>query len=83
VLPASRGGKLKTLLEAVAIGLFLLPQWPPLHDAAWVVMIAAIVVAVVTGVDYVGRALSLRRRSAARAPAGAAVTTAGQPHRPA
>lgn len=63
VLAASRGGKVKTLLQGVAIGLFLLPEWGWLRDVAWVVMIAAIVVAVVTGLDYVGRAVRLRRRA--------------------
>jgi CDP-diacylglycerol--glycerol-3-phosphate 3-phosphatidyltransferase len=61
VIPASRGGKLKTLLQAVAIGLFVMPHWDWLRDIAWPVMIAAIVVAVVTGIDYVGRAVRLRR----------------------
>lgn len=61
VIAASRGGKLKTLLQAVAIGLFVLPHWGWLRDFAWVVMIAAIVVAVVTGADYVKRAVDLRR----------------------
>lgn len=61
VLPASRGGKLKTLLQTVAIGLFVLPPLAWLRDVAWVVMIAAIVVALVTGADYVGRAATLRR----------------------
>jgi len=76
VLAASRGGKLKTLLQAVAIGLFLLPPWPAVRDLGWVVMLAAIVVGVVTGVDYVGRALSLRRRATPRVPAGATVAAA-------
>ena len=67
VIAASRGGKLKTLLQAVAIGLFVLPPWGWLRDIAWVVMIAAIVVALVTGFDYVGRAVRLRR--APRVPA--------------
>lgn len=61
VIPASRGGKLKTLLQAVAIGLFVLPHWAWLRDIAWVVMVAALIVTVVTGVDYVGRAVRLRR----------------------
>lgn len=61
VLAASRGGKLKTVLQNVAIGLFILPAWAWLRDIAWVVMIAAIVLAVVTGLDYVGRAVRLRR----------------------
>jgi CDP-diacylglycerol--glycerol-3-phosphate 3-phosphatidyltransferase len=64
VIAASRGGKLKTLLQAVAIGLFVLPAWPGLRAVAWVVMIAAIAVALVTGFDYVGRAVRLRRRGA-------------------
>jgi CDP-diacylglycerol---glycerol-3-phosphate 3-phosphatidyltransferase len=70
VIAASRGGKVKTLLQTVAIGLFVLPPYAWLRDIAWVVMIAAIVVAVLTGLDYVGRALRLRRAAhAARVPA--------------
>ena len=38
VIPASRGGKLKTLLQAVAIGLFILPLTGPWHSAAWAIM---------------------------------------------
>ncbi len=73
VLAASRGGKLKTLLQALAIGLFLLPPWSAMRDAAWTVMIAAIVVGTATGIDYVGRALSLRRRGGSRVPPGTSV----------
>ena len=53
VIPASRGGKLKTSVQAVAIGLFLLPLSGVWLSAAWVVMWAAIVLTVATGVDYV------------------------------
>ena len=53
VIPASRGGKLKTLVQAVAIGLFILPLSGPWLTAAWVVMAAAVVLTVITGVDYV------------------------------
>jgi CDP-diacylglycerol--glycerol-3-phosphate 3-phosphatidyltransferase len=60
VIAASRGGKVKTLLQAVAIGLFVLPLSSWLHGVAWVIMVAAIVMALVTGADYVGRALRLR-----------------------
>ena len=55
VIPASRGGKLKTLVQAVAIGLFILPlrSFPPAwHTTAWVVMAVAIALTVVTGLDY-------------------------------
>src|SRR3954451_10283772 len=65
VIPASRGGKLKTLLQDVALGMFVLPLSGVLHVLAWVIMVAAIVVTVVTGVDYVFRAVALRRRSRA------------------
>jgi CDP-diacylglycerol--glycerol-3-phosphate 3-phosphatidyltransferase len=64
VLPASRGGKLKTLLQSVAIGLLVLPLSGLLHGIAMGVMYVAVAVTVVTGVDYVARALRLRRTSA-------------------
>lgn len=53
VIPASWGGKLKTLVQAVAIGLFVLPLSGPFLVAASVVMGIAVVLTVVTGVDYV------------------------------
>jgi CDP-diacylglycerol--glycerol-3-phosphate 3-phosphatidyltransferase len=53
VIPASWGGKLKTVVQAVAIGLFVLPLSGAPHVAASVVMGIAIVLTVVTGVDYV------------------------------
>jgi CDP-diacylglycerol--glycerol-3-phosphate 3-phosphatidyltransferase len=57
VIPASRGGKLKTLVQAVAIGLFILPLSGPWLTGAWVVMWAAVVLTVATGVDYVVSAI--------------------------
>lgn len=53
VIPASWGGKLKTVVQAVAIGLFVLPLSGVLHTAAEVVMGLAILLTVVTGIDYV------------------------------
>ncbi len=53
VIPASWGGKLKTVVQTVAIGLFVLPVSGPFRVAAAVVMAAAIVLTVVTGIDYV------------------------------
>ena len=53
VIPASWGGKVKTLVQAVAIGLFVLPLSGFLHTAAQVVMGLAILLTVVTGIDYV------------------------------
>jgi CDP-diacylglycerol---glycerol-3-phosphate 3-phosphatidyltransferase len=66
VIPASRGGKLKTLVQAVAIGLFVLPLSGAWLAAAWMVMWAAVVLTVITGVDYIVSAI---RDSRAR-PAG-------------
>ncbi len=63
VIPASRGGKLKTLLQGVAIGLYVLPLSGLLASSRAVVMVLAVVVTVVTGVDYVARALTLRQTS--------------------
>jgi CDP-diacylglycerol---glycerol-3-phosphate 3-phosphatidyltransferase len=60
VIAASRGGKLKTLLQVVAISLYMLPGIPQWLRA--VVMAAAVLVTVVTGADYVIRAVRLRRR---------------------
>ncbi len=71
VLPASRGGKLKTVLQSVAIGLFLLPldQLPgSVSVVAVLVMAAALAVTVVTGLDYARTGLRIRR-TASRPPA--------------
>jgi CDP-diacylglycerol--glycerol-3-phosphate 3-phosphatidyltransferase len=64
VMPAGRGGKTKTVLQLAAIGLYLLPL-----PASWAwfeqtVMGLAVVVTVLTGVDYLLDARRLRRGSA-------------------
>ena len=69
VMPASRGGKIKTVLQTAAIGLFLLifplsavvPSvvYVILLVFAWIIMTAAIVVTIVTGVDYCVQAAKL------------------------
>jgi CDP-diacylglycerol--glycerol-3-phosphate 3-phosphatidyltransferase len=63
VMPASRGGKVKTLIQAIAIGLLVLPLTGGWHAAATAVMWLAVALTLVTGVDYVFRAISLRRRA--------------------
>jgi len=69
VLPASRGGKVKTTLQAVAIGLLVLPLSGGWRIAADTVMWLAVALTLITGVDYVFRAVSLRRGSRPGAPA--------------
>src|SRR3954469_6166093 len=63
VIPASRGGKAKTVLQNVAIGLYLLPLSGWAATLRFWLMAAAVVVTVVTGADYVARAVRLRRTS--------------------
>ena len=66
MIPASRGGKAKTLVQAIAIGLYLMPL-PELigHETAvaWVrgvLLGIAVLLTVGTGIDYVLRAMRLR-----------------------
>ncbi|MEV0166484.1 CDP-diacylglycerol--glycerol-3-phosphate 3-phosphatidyltransferase [Nonomuraea fuscirosea] len=59
VIPASYGGKVKTVLQIAAIVLYLLPGIP--DPVKWVVMGGAVVVTVGTGVDYIFRAVRLRQ----------------------
>lgn len=59
VIAASRGGKIKTMLQIVAISLYVLPWHVQLVRE--VILGVALVVTVVTGVDYAVRALRLRR----------------------
>lgn len=65
VMPAGRGGKLKTVLQTVGIGLLLLPLVPLVGGwwpwAGWVVIGAATVLTVLTGLEYVKDAWVLRR----------------------
>jgi CDP-diacylglycerol--glycerol-3-phosphate 3-phosphatidyltransferase len=63
VIPASRGGKVKTALQAVAILLYVLPFGGLWHAIAVVVMALAVIVTVATGADYVLRAQTLRNTS--------------------
>ncbi|SER13472.1 CDP-diacylglycerol--glycerol-3-phosphate 3-phosphatidyltransferase [Lentzea albida] len=63
VIPASRGGKAKTLAQVIAIGLFVLPQNDVLQLIAWVIMAVALVLTVVTGIDYVIRAFKMKARA--------------------
>ncbi|GAB1642435.1 CDP-diacylglycerol--glycerol-3-phosphate 3-phosphatidyltransferase [Krasilnikovia sp. MM14-A1259] len=70
VIPASRGGKVKTVLQIAAIAWYLWPMPEPLERVGPWLMAAAVVVTLVTGVDYVVRALRLRRAAGAGTVAG-------------
>ncbi|MBO3746525.1 CDP-diacylglycerol--glycerol-3-phosphate 3-phosphatidyltransferase [Streptosporangiaceae bacterium NEAU-GS5] len=59
VIPASYGGKVKTVLQIAAIALYILPGMPDV--IRWIVMAAALGVTLGTGIDYVVRAVRLRQ----------------------
>jgi CDP-diacylglycerol--glycerol-3-phosphate 3-phosphatidyltransferase len=63
VIPASRGGKAKTLLQNLAIGLYLLPLTGAAASVRFWLLGVAVVVTIATGIDYVARAVHLRRTS--------------------
>ncbi|MFF4017071.1 CDP-diacylglycerol--glycerol-3-phosphate 3-phosphatidyltransferase [Streptomyces sp. NPDC001843] len=65
VIPASRGGKLKTLTQGVAVGMYVLALTGWLATMRFWVMAVAVVLTVVTGLDYVRQAIVLRRRGIA------------------
>ncbi len=74
VMPAGRGGKLKTVTQTLALALLVMPllmfpgAWEPVGELIWwvavVAMGAAVALTVLTGLDYV--------RGDGRRPAGAA-----------
>jgi CDP-diacylglycerol---glycerol-3-phosphate 3-phosphatidyltransferase len=61
IIPASRGGKLKTVLQIAAIAWYLWPVPQPYNRIGVWIMGAAVAVTLVTGLDYVVQALRLRR----------------------
>ena len=77
VIAASSGGKLKTLLQTIALGVLILPlrlldgPWATVGLVLWwggvLCMAAAVAVTVVTGADYVLKALAVRREGRAGA----------------
>lgn len=67
VIPASRGGKLKTLVQMLAIGFYLLPFPDGLEWLRIATMALAVLLTVLTGIDYVVKSVKIvlnGRRSA-------------------
>ncbi|WP_242676919.1 CDP-diacylglycerol--glycerol-3-phosphate 3-phosphatidyltransferase [Rhodococcus sp. ABRD24] len=60
VIPAGRGGKLKTLVQTVAIGLYLFPLPGAFAPLSATLMGLAVALTVITGLDYVVQAVRLR-----------------------
>ncbi|WBL18705.1 CDP-alcohol phosphatidyltransferase family protein [Citricoccus sp. NR2] len=67
VMPASAGGKLKTVLQTAGIGLLLIPLAPLVGSwwpwVGWSIIILALIVTVATGIDYIVKAVQLRKTS--------------------
>lgn len=63
VIPASRGGKAKTVAQMLAILLYILPLTGWWADARWWVLMIAVTLTVLTGIDYIVRAINLRKNS--------------------
>jgi CDP-diacylglycerol---glycerol-3-phosphate 3-phosphatidyltransferase len=73
VIPASRGGKTKTLFQMVGITLFLLPISPDMTVVVWTrdaIMAIAVLLTTVTGLDYIQKAYWTRRSRRVDRPAG-------------
>jgi CDP-diacylglycerol--glycerol-3-phosphate 3-phosphatidyltransferase len=64
VIPASRGGKAKTVTQMFAILLYILPVAGWVASVRGPAMVVAVALTVLTGVDYLVRAVHLRRTSA-------------------
>lgn len=58
IIPASRGGKLKTLTQGFATGFYVLPLIPSLHTARDIFMYVAIGITIFTGLEYFVKALT-------------------------
>ena len=65
VIPASRGGKAKTILQSVTLSSWLVPTWVVLGSwvfvANWVMMAAVIAITLVTGIEYLWKGLRAPR----------------------
>ena len=75
VMPAGQGGKLKTFVQTISLGLLIMPLlqlegfWEPVGLVVWWLAMAgmavAVAITVVTGVDYVVKAVAARREAKA------------------
>ncbi|MGA1391262.1 MAG: CDP-diacylglycerol--glycerol-3-phosphate 3-phosphatidyltransferase [Candidatus Nanopelagicales bacterium] len=61
VIPASRGGKLKTIMQIVAISAYLLPLPTSFNLLAEILMYIAVILTVLTAIDYILKAIMTDR----------------------
>ena len=57
VIPASRGGKIKTIMQIIAISFYLLPLPETVSLLAEVLMYVAVILTLATAVDYIMKAI--------------------------
>ncbi|MGB8022075.1 MAG: CDP-diacylglycerol--glycerol-3-phosphate 3-phosphatidyltransferase [Candidatus Nanopelagicales bacterium] len=78
VIPASRGGKLKTIFQMIGIVMFLLPITSGMTLLWWArnaVMAIAVALTALTGLDYIDKAYRTRSQSKAAKAARAAAAS--------
>lgn len=72
VIPASRGGKLKTIIQALALSSWLVPSWVLLGSWVfvlnWVLMVLAIILTLWTGAWYLWKGLGAAKPGQKLAP---------------
>lgn len=64
VMAANKGGKAKTVTQTLALIIFVLGLWwlpGPVQVIGWILMWAALILTVVTGIDYVRQAITIVR----------------------
>ena len=61
VIPASRGGKLKTIMQIVAISFYLLPLPSSVSLLAEILIYVAVILTLATAVDYIMKAIMTDR----------------------
>jgi CDP-diacylglycerol--glycerol-3-phosphate 3-phosphatidyltransferase len=63
VMPAGRGGKAKTVVQSLAILIYIAPLPDPVQPVAKVMMGVAVILTVATGLDYMIQAYRMREGS--------------------
>lgn len=61
VIPASKGGKIKSTMQSFGVGFYILPLSPYLHIPRDIFMAVAIILTITTGFDYLKKALFTKK----------------------
>ncbi len=61
VIPASKGGKLKSTMQAFGVGFYILPLADYLYIPRDIFMAVAVILTIITGADYIKKALFTKK----------------------